>query len=180
MLERVAELREPVGAALAGLKTDIAALTSEDFNVVCGCLSVLSPFHEATIELSAEKKVSGSKVVPLLKMVEKSIQEETAKSTVPVARELGELLIKLLRERLHKMQSMSILSLATLLDPRYKALGFFCPIKTEEAIKRLTAECAHIMGSTSRSPPPAASTSQDSGAERAGQYFNFDLHSTLT
>ncbi|XP_076853561.1 E3 SUMO-protein ligase ZBED1-like [Brachyhypopomus gauderio] len=123
MLERVAELREPVGAALAGLQTDIAALTSDDYNNICACLSILSPFHEATIELSEEKKVSGSKVVPLLKMVEKMLQEEAAKATVPVARELGEHLIRLLRERLDKIQSMSIMSLATLLDPRYKSLG---------------------------------------------------------
>ncbi|KAG7525034.1 zinc finger BED domain-containing protein 4-like isoform X2 [Solea senegalensis] len=179
MLERVAELREPVGAALAGLKTDITALTSEDFSIVCECLAVLSPFFEATIELSEEKKVSGSKVVPLLKMIEKTIQEETAKVAVPVAQELGEHLIRLLREKLYKVQSMSILSLATLLDPRFKALGFFCPMKKEEAIKRLTAECSHIIGSTSRSLPPVASTSQDSGAERPGQYFWFDLHTTL-
>ncbi|KAG7458326.1 zinc finger BED domain-containing protein 4-like, partial [Solea senegalensis] len=37
--KRVAELREHVGAALAGLKTDIPALTSEDFTVVCECLT---------------------------------------------------------------------------------------------------------------------------------------------
>ncbi|XP_035382128.1 uncharacterized protein LOC113569395 [Electrophorus electricus] len=46
--------------------------------------------HAATVVLSEEKKVSGSKVVLLLKMVEKMLQEEAAKATVPVASELGE------------------------------------------------------------------------------------------
>ncbi|KAK1783896.1 hypothetical protein P4O66_023133 [Electrophorus voltai] len=63
MLERLVELREPL-------------------------LSILSPFHKATLVLSEEKKVSGSKVVLLLKMVEKMLQEEAAKVTV--ASELGE------------------------------------------------------------------------------------------
>ncbi|XP_076866846.1 E3 SUMO-protein ligase ZBED1-like isoform X1 [Brachyhypopomus gauderio] len=85
MLERVAELGEPVGAALAALQTDIPALTSDDYNNICACLSILSPFHEATIELSEEKKVSGSKVVPSLKMVEKMLQEVAAKATVPIS-----------------------------------------------------------------------------------------------
>ena len=140
MLEQVAELKEPVGAALAGLQTDIPALTSDDYNKICGCLSILSPFHEATMVLSDEKKVSGSKVLSLLKMVEKMLQEETAKATVPVARELGEHLIRLLRKKLDKVQSMSIMSLATLLDLRYKSLGFFSPTKADEAIKQLTFE----------------------------------------
>ncbi|XP_076844433.1 uncharacterized protein LOC143489357 [Brachyhypopomus gauderio] len=42
MLERVAELGEPVGAALAALQTDIPALTSDDYNNICACLSILS------------------------------------------------------------------------------------------------------------------------------------------
>ncbi|XP_076869612.1 E3 SUMO-protein ligase ZBED1-like [Brachyhypopomus gauderio] len=180
MLERVAELREPVGAALAGLQTDIAVLTSDDYNNICACLSILSPFHEATIELSEEKKVSGSKVVPLLKMVEKMLQEEAAKATVPVARELGEHLIRLLRERLDKIQSMSIMSLATRLDPRYKSLGFFSPTKADEAIKRLTSECASVISRESHSSSAAASTSQDAAAERPGSKLWFHLDAMVT
>ncbi|KAK0137855.1 Zinc finger BED domain-containing protein 1 [Merluccius polli] len=73
MLQRLVEQREPVGAALGGLVSDIPALTSEEYTNVTGCLSILSPFHEATVELSEEKRVSGSKVIPLLKMIEKML-----------------------------------------------------------------------------------------------------------
>lgn len=66
MLHRLVELREPVGAALAGLHTGIPSLTSDEYNTVGGCLSLPSSFNDATVELSAEEKVSGSKVVPLL------------------------------------------------------------------------------------------------------------------
>lgn len=174
MLNRLAELREPVGAALAGLNTDVVALTSDDFAIVVACLEMLSPFYEATTELSGEKNISGSKVVPLLKMVERMLQEETAKATIPVARELGEHLIRLLRDKLFKVQSMSILSLATLLDPRYKTLGFFSPTKAEEAVKRLTFECANILGSGEAHSSAAAATTS-AAAEKPGQYFCFCL-----
>ena len=136
------DLREPVGAALlASLNTEITTLTSAEFTTISGCLSLLSALNDATIELSEEKNVSGSKVVPLLKMLEKMLQEEMAKTAVAVAKEMGEHILRQLRERLHTLQSMSLMSLATLLDPRFKLIGFVSPLKAAEATKRLVAEC---------------------------------------
>ncbi|XP_033990656.1 zinc finger BED domain-containing protein 4-like [Trematomus bernacchii] len=145
MLQRLVDLREPVGAALASLNTDITTLTSAEFTTISGCLSLLSGFNDATIELSEEKNVSGSKVVPLLKMLEQMLQEEMAKTAEAVAKEMGEHLLRQLRERLHTLQSMSIMSLATLLDPRFKLIGFFSPSKAAEATKRLVAECGALI-----------------------------------
>ncbi|KAI4799493.1 hypothetical protein KUCAC02_016869, partial [Chaenocephalus aceratus] len=109
MLPRLVDLREPGGAALACLNTDITTLTSAEFTTIRGCLSLLSGFNEATIELSEEKHVSGSKVEPLLKMLEQMLQEEMAKTAVAVAKEKGEHLLRQLRERLHTLHSMSIM-----------------------------------------------------------------------
>ncbi|XP_032421790.1 zinc finger BED domain-containing protein 1-like [Xiphophorus hellerii] len=145
MLQRLVELREPVGAALAGLHTDIPFFTASEFDIVVACLSLLSPFYDATTELSAEEHVSASKVIPLLKMIEKALQEEDTKSAPAVAVEIGEQLIRQLREKLHMLQSMSILSLATLLDPRFKLIAFFSNTKAAEAVKRLTSECAAVI-----------------------------------
>lgn len=162
MLQRLVEQREPVGAALAGLQHDIPMMTSEEFNIVGGCLSLLSPFFDATVELSAEENVSASKVVRLMKMLEQNLQEEMAKPAPTVAIQLGDLLIKQLREKLHMLQSMSIMSLATLLDPRFKVIGFFSPTKANEAIKRLTSEVAGIIKSQQNIlETPQASTSHN-------------------
>ncbi|XP_075884511.1 zinc finger BED domain-containing protein 6-like [Nelusetta ayraudi] len=162
MLQRLVEQREPVGAALAGLQQDIPMMTSEEFNIVGGCLSLLSPFYDATVELSAEENVSASKVVPLMKMLEWNLPEEMAKPAPAVALEVGDQLIRQLRERLHTLRSMSIMSLATLPDPQFKVIGFFSPTKATEAIKRLTSECATIIrAQQSREGIPQASTSQD-------------------
>ncbi|XP_069009758.1 E3 SUMO-protein ligase ZBED1-like [Embiotoca jacksoni] len=162
MLQRLVEQREPVGAALAGLQHDIPFLTSEEFNIVGGSLSLLSPFYDATVELSAEENVSASKVVPLVKMLDHTLPEEITKPAPAAALEMGDQLIRQLREKLYTLQSMSIVSLATLLDPRFKAIGFFSQTKATEAIKRLTSECATIIRSTqSREEIPQASTSHD-------------------
>ncbi|KAK0140929.1 Zinc finger BED domain-containing protein 1 [Merluccius polli] len=162
MLQRLVELMEPVGAALAGLQHDMPMITSDEFSIVGGCLSLLSPFYDATVELSAEENVSASKVVPLMKMLEQNLQEEIAKPAPAVALEMGEQLIRQLREKLYTLQSMSIMSLATLLDPRFKVIGFFSQTKATEAIKRLTSECATIVrAQQSREEIPQASTSHD-------------------
>ncbi|XP_032428162.1 zinc finger BED domain-containing protein 1-like [Xiphophorus hellerii] len=173
MLQRLVELREPVGAALAGLHTDIPFFTASEFDIVVACLSLLSPFYDATTELSAEEHVSASKVIPLLKMMEKALQEEDTKSAPAVAVEIGEQLIRQLREKLHMLQSMSILSLATLLDPLFKLIAFFSNTKAAEAVKRLTSECATVIRRNTEENTheiPQASTSQEfTGGSRLWQ-----------
>jgi len=48
MLERLYQLREPVGAALASLKTNITPPTALEYEAVQDALHVLAPFHQAT------------------------------------------------------------------------------------------------------------------------------------
>jgi len=76
MLQRLHGERQTVGASLASLKTDIAPLHAQDYEAIQEILCVLGPFHKATVELSEEKRVSGSKVIPLLKMIHHSLQVE--------------------------------------------------------------------------------------------------------
>ncbi|KAK9515884.1 hypothetical protein VZT92_026486 [Zoarces viviparus] len=95
-------------------------------------------------------------------MLEHTLQEEITKPAPAAALEMGDQLIRQLREKLNTLQSMSIMSLATLLDPRFKVIGFLSQTKATEAIKRLTSECATIIRSKqSTEEIPQASTSHD-------------------
>jgi len=76
MLQRLHGERQTVGASLASLKTDIAPLLAEDYEAIQQILCILSPLHLATVELSEERRVSGSKVIPLLKIIHHSLQAE--------------------------------------------------------------------------------------------------------
>ena len=117
MLQWLFEQREPVGASLASLTTDIPPLSSEEYRIISECLIVLGPFNNATTELSQEKRVSGSKVIPLLAMVDHCLSEKMEKPP-SIGSSLAEKLRMLLREKLDRIQTMSIMCLATLLDPR--------------------------------------------------------------
>ncbi|KAL0161617.1 hypothetical protein M9458_045342, partial [Cirrhinus mrigala] len=70
MLQRLIDLREPVGAALASLSNDIMPLSSADFDIISESLEVLAPFKYATEELSGEKRVSASKIIPIIRMIQ--------------------------------------------------------------------------------------------------------------
>ncbi|KAL2087200.1 hypothetical protein ACEWY4_018259 [Coilia grayii] len=76
MFERMYGEREPLSAAMSSLQTDVTPLTSAEFAVVEECLGMLSPYNEAIVELSTEKKVSASKIIPLMKMLDYTIGEQ--------------------------------------------------------------------------------------------------------
>ncbi|KAL1251178.1 hypothetical protein QQF64_018974 [Cirrhinus molitorella] len=65
MLQWLYGERQAVGASL---RTDISPLHPQEFEAIEKVLCVVSPFQQATLELSEEKHVSGSKVIPLMKM----------------------------------------------------------------------------------------------------------------
>ncbi|XP_070400679.1 zinc finger BED domain-containing protein 4-like [Nothobranchius furzeri] len=153
MLERLTEQKEAVWVSLASLKTDLTPLTPEEFEIIEEMLRVLAPFYQATRELSEEKRVSGSKVIPLMRMIHIELQHQSSTVSKPTAKQLAENLSKRLTESICNMESLSVMSLATLLDPRFKTAGFFSPLKATEAVKRLKSECAAEM--RSHEPDPA-------------------------
>ena len=142
MLQRLYE--QPVGAAVASLTTDIPPLTYADYETVSECIEVLAPFHLASTEMSTEKHVSASKVIPLIRMVQHKLAVKASAVTNPTALHL----IKQLQHELHKrctVENIRVLALATILDPRFKTLAFGNETHAQEAMSKLTAECAGAM-----------------------------------
>ena len=78
MLQHLYDLREPLEAVLEGPPTDIAPLTTKQYDIIAESLILLSKFNDATIKLSEEKRVLGSKVIPLLSMLHHSGWESEA------------------------------------------------------------------------------------------------------
>ncbi|CAM4569352.1 unnamed protein product [Leuciscus chuanchicus] len=136
----------------------VLKLVNEDYEAIQQILCVLAPFHQATVELSEEKRVSGSKVIPLLKMIHHSLQVEQLRLTMPITKELTENLIRRLREHIWNMESLSIMTMATLLEPRFKKLGFLHQTKMTEAVKWLKAECGDVIRAEDERPSTSSST----------------------
>ncbi len=177
MLERLFAQREPVGAALVTLKTNLTPLNSEEYQRVNQCLGVMCHFNEASIELSEEKRVSGSKVIPLIRMLRHAITPKTSHVHDESALLLCNNLLRLLSERMSTYETMSVMTLATLLDPCFKTIGFCRQSNALTAVRRLTAECAAMIRAAQNTPStssqipssqPEATGATDSNATHSG------------
>lgn len=101
MLEHLFAQREPVGAALVTLKTNLTPLTAEQYQTINECLFVMGHFIEASIELSEEKRVPDSKVIPLIQMLRHAITSKTSHQVQDeTALQLCNNLLRLLSERM--------------------------------------------------------------------------------
>lgn len=175
MLARISEQREPVWVSLRSLKTDLTPLSADNYRIIHETLIVLAPFNEATVELSEEKRVFGSKLIPTLKMLHYNASNVR---TDPVI-QLLENLKRRVTDTLCGLESVSLMSIATLLDPRFKTLGFLSSSKANEAVNRLKAQCAAevrmpeptpsaLIGSTSEEAQPGPSTQHFSSPPCSG------------
>lgn len=126
MPETLFHEREPVVAALAGLNTVFAPYSSQHLNIISDLLKVLALFNDATIELSEEKRVSGSKVIPMPAMLHHALEEEKINVGTPQGTGLVGCPKKQLKEKHFncKSQVFCFFSLGTILDASFKKLGF--------------------------------------------------------
>ncbi|XP_041920524.1 E3 SUMO-protein ligase ZBED1-like [Alosa sapidissima] len=175
MMSRLYEQREPVGAAVVSLCT--AALTSAEYQSLAERLGALSPLKEATVELSAEKTVSGSKIIPLVRMLRHAITSKHREVKGEMAKQLCNNLTRLMTERLSHYETASQHSLASLLDPRFKAMGFCNSGNSQNAVRRLTAECSSLLRDSTPPDPAAQEPAESSGT---GLWDLLDQHVSET
>ncbi|KAJ3582327.1 hypothetical protein NHX12_012191 [Muraenolepis orangiensis] len=159
MLQRLFKERQSVGAAVAMLKTDVRPLSSEDYETAAACLQLLAPFYQATVELSEEKRVSESKVIPMTKMLMLYLHDTKGKIGHNTTTLLGQNLVSLMQKRFDTTENQTALTLSTLLDPRFKTIGFYNQVQAQTSIKRLTAQCSQLMRCT---PPDTLTEEQPS------------------
>ena len=82
-------------------------------------MAVLKPFEATTKEISADKHVSISKVIPLAKSLQRLTGAITEKDTPLVSNPSYKM-----RRRFTNIESARMLAMSTLLDPRMKKLAF--------------------------------------------------------
>jgi len=92
--------------------------------------------------------VSASKVIPLMKMLNHSVTSKLEGLKSNLTRQLSDSLVQRVREQAVQLESISVMTIPTLLDPRLKKLGFLSQGKLQEGISRLKSECATVIRSS--------------------------------
>ncbi len=119
MLERLVEQKEAVTTVLCLLGKSSLCLSEEDWSMISHSADALRPFEEVPKEVSTEKHVSVSKVIPLVSLLLRS----TASYECQGSKIAAELSAQCLR-RFRCIETFYGLAVSTYLDTRFKNLGF--------------------------------------------------------
>ena len=115
MLERYLEQHEAIRTALCMLEKNDLVVSADSNGYIQEMIRILKPFEAVTTELSAEKHVSASKILPLAR----GLQRVTIANQNEVCHEICENLISQMATRFAKMEEKGVIAVATLLHPRF-------------------------------------------------------------
>lgn len=124
MFSRCLETKDPLLSTLAMIG-NVEMLTSSDFIIMEHYCKLFKPFKEVTVELSAEKGVSISKVIVLTNALLTHIKK--IKHEVDLPKSIETMIFKMeqnAEKRFSGVEDNPIFAEATLLDPRFKKKGF--------------------------------------------------------
>lgn len=121
MMSRLLELRTAISAEPSE-SDSVENLSSAEWKLMAGLVSVLEPIQQATTELSAATYPTLSQVIPLLECT-----EVTMKEYISQANEAASFAGSLLRSLKTRFVDVKICPLLALVDPRYKAIFHSAP-----------------------------------------------------
>ncbi len=157
MLERLHEQMDPVTTALCLLGKSDLCFTNEEQAVIHLTIEALKPFEEATREVSAEKHISISKVIPLVSLLLRATAA-SERQGCSFATELAQQC----QRRFRGVETIHSLAPSTFLDMRFKHLAFRDKDHIEAVKKQLQSEMQDVHLATSElaaAPFEATSTS---------------------
>ncbi|EZA61658.1 Zinc finger BED domain-containing protein, partial [Ooceraea biroi] len=134
MLKRFVELADKISVILLLMDSAPEMLVATELKIVKEFIQLLEPFYEATQILSKEKHFTGSKTIPVIKIIKNKLNLLTI--TESGAR-LKKLLCEEFSKRFENIEQISILASATFLNPRFKKLYFENHLAYSNMLKKL-------------------------------------------
>ncbi|CAB3240133.1 unnamed protein product [Arctia plantaginis] len=144
MLSRFLQCKSAITATVALLRSDLC-LNDNDWKVVEEIVPIFSLFAEMTNEISAEKSVTLSKVLPMCRIIYINISNrlrETDHTTLPAISTVLQTLNSQFNKRFGTIENNAIYCEATILDPRFKNKRFRDQEKFEKALGCLKSKVA--------------------------------------
>lgn len=153
MLERLCEQNEAVTTALCLLGRNALCLNEGELSLIKQTVDALRPFEEVTREVSAEKYVSVSKVIPLVSLIHRAVAACERQGS-----SLATQLAQQCQRRFRGIESIHCLAASTFLDVRFKHFGFRDKDNVEVMKKRLLSEMQEVYQTGEAAPTLAPSS----------------------
>ncbi|KAL5245855.1 hypothetical protein ACI65C_013263 [Semiaphis heraclei] len=138
MLMRFLELIEVVSTALLRVSGAPSIPSQYEIKVLKEGVKMLCPFELATKEFSTGKHVSASKVIPLIAILDKKLNNLMC-TTKEAQHLLNQLKIEFYK-RFQNVEKISLLAVSTILDPRFKRIHFRGPLNAANAVQFIHEE----------------------------------------
>lgn len=123
MLERFIEIKEEINSSLSNLNPGLSLLTPHEWVVIEKLLLVLRPCEQVTKEMSGQKYVTGSAVIPITTALKPSLVELILNDAEPLPDEVEKVRTNLFGElvsRFSSLENSRTYTVCMFLDPRYK------------------------------------------------------------
>ncbi|KAG8239581.1 hypothetical protein J437_LFUL019199 [Ladona fulva] len=138
MLRRLLEVKTSLTLALSCLPRSPPALTSRQWEILEDCIPLFNSLEKFTAELSGDKYVTSSVIIPLIMGAQHLVMN--SKPATTVGERLKEVLLENFSKRLSPYEKQVIPSNATILDPRFKKVAFGLEENASEAYNRIQDE----------------------------------------
>ncbi|XP_067616849.1 E3 SUMO-protein ligase ZBED1-like [Eurosta solidaginis] len=121
MLERFIKLKDAITAVVAIMRPKLI-VDQSSWEVIEGVLPLLKPFYEITIEISAEKCVTLSKVIVCRNLINNFLSKFSSENRKVM--DLPKCLKQGMQIRFDRLEYNELYAECTFLDPRFKQQGF--------------------------------------------------------
>ncbi|XP_036141262.1 zinc finger BED domain-containing protein 1 isoform X1 [Monomorium pharaonis] len=144
MVEKFEKLAPILGTILANRshKDGPQMLAGYHIEVVSEIIHLLTPFKEATTQISGDKYVTASIVLPLCHNVLETLND--LKPATNAAMEFKKNLLKEIEVKYIPLKKNKLLTIATLLDPRFKRVYSFSSLCQAAAISQVCCEIRDV------------------------------------
>lgn len=164
MIERFILCSNHIASVLINMRGGPTMLTADEIDLAKETLLVLRPMEVATKELCGQKYVTGSKVIPLINCLIK--KTESIKLSNPISLKLKQAMLDNLCKRFGRMEEISLLSVATILDPRFKTIHLNNPNSSAKAIRLIKNKITEIKNSSDDTNSSSCHGSSDDDSDQ--------------
>lgn len=139
MFERINCLKSSVITTLSLTRPDLA-LTFDEWAIIEEILPILKPFYQMTVEISAEKSVTLSKVLVLFNILDRTIGSTTSNNGNIIT--MFSCLQNELSTRFGDYENNYLYAESAILDPRFRKKAFSNNVLYEKCTRNLREKIA--------------------------------------
>lgn len=138
MLERFNKLSAMVAKILSGRPNAPDMIPSSQLNIIRELITLLTPFKQATEDISGDNYVSASLAIPITNLLAQGLEHEKPATVIGIA--VKNSLLEGVNTRLRPLEENLYLAKATILDPRFKRMHFNSILAVSKAMTELSDE----------------------------------------